>query len=214
MRLPLVLPFLDPVVRASARVDPFVHHRDVIAPGLHRDAEALIGPVRHVDVEERELRDAVLEHLLRDDRGRARRGAKLEFIAPVEILCRHGDCRNPEQRALERTGHRARIRHIVAEIPSLVDARDDEIGLLLDDVRDRQVHAVGRRAVDAVGLRPDRLDAQRTAQRERVADRARLLHRRDDRHISEMSQRRRERLDTLGVHAIVVGDQNFTHRNL
>src|SRR5438477_898539 len=77
VRLPLVLPFLDPVVRASARVDPFVHHRDVIAPGLHRDAEALIGPVRHVDVEERELRDAVLEHLLRDDRGRARRGAKL-----------------------------------------------------------------------------------------------------------------------------------------
>src|SRR5471032_1413083 len=51
VRLPLVLPFLDPVVIAIARVDAMVDDGDVIALGLHGDAESLGRHLRQVDVE-------------------------------------------------------------------------------------------------------------------------------------------------------------------
>ena len=35
--------------------------------------------------------------------------------------------RHAEQRPFERARHRPRIRHVVAEVPALVDARHDEI---------------------------------------------------------------------------------------
>ena len=59
----------------------------------------------------------------------------------------------PEQRAFERARHRARIGDVVAEIPSLVDAGDDEIGQAVEHLRDGDVDAVGRRAVDREDVR-------------------------------------------------------------
>ena len=46
VRLPLVLPFLDPVVSAPPRVLPRVHHGDVIPLGLERHSEPLRLPRR------------------------------------------------------------------------------------------------------------------------------------------------------------------------
>ena len=56
VRLPLVLPFLDPVVRPPLRIVPLGHRRHVIALRLHGHAIALRLPFRHVDVEKRPRR--------------------------------------------------------------------------------------------------------------------------------------------------------------
>ena len=44
-----------------------------------------------------------------------------------------------------------------------------------------------------------------------MADRARLDVRRDDGDLAEPRQRARERMDALGVHAVVVGHQDLFH---
>ena len=59
--------------------------------------------------------------------------------------------------------------------------------------------------------RLDVLQAQRAPQRERVADRARFVERRDDRHVADRTERRGERSNPLGPIAVVVGDQNQRH---
>ena len=84
-------------------------------------------------------------------------------------------------------------------------------GRPLEDLRDRDVDAVGRRAVDGVHAIGDVLEPQRTPQRQRVADRARLVHRRDDGHLAERRERVGERRDALRAVAVVVGDENATH---
>ena len=78
-------------------------------------------------------------------------------------------------------------------------------------LRDGDVHAVGRRAVDFVDPLPQPLHPQRPAQRQRVADRARFDVRRDDGDLAQPLQRGRERMNALGVHAVVVGHQDFFH---
>ena len=40
-----------------------------------------------------------------------------------------------EQRAFERAGHRARVRHVVADVQPLVDAGDDDVGALRQQLR-------------------------------------------------------------------------------
>ena len=70
---------------------------------------------------------------------------------PRRALERHGDARNAQQRPLQRARHGARIRHIVAEVVALVDAGHDEVGRRARSMlRDGDVDAVGRRAVDLV----------------------------------------------------------------
>ena len=106
-------------------------------------------------------------------------------------LQRHGDRLIAEQRAFERARHRARIRHVVADIEAVVDAGDDEIGRAVQHLVDGDVDAVGRRAVDGVDAIADVLEAERPAQRQRVSDGAGLGLRRDDRHLAERRAARR-----------------------
>src|SRR4029434_6308929 len=99
-------------------------------------------------------------------------------------------------------------------MPPLLDPRDDEVGLLLDDVRNRKVHAVGWRPVNPERVRADRLDAKRPAKRERVSNCTRFLPPRDERYLAEMRERRRKLFDAFGMNTVVVGNQDFRHRNL
>src|SRR5205823_5239328 len=99
--------------------------------------------------------NTALEHELRDGGSGLARGAEFELVATMKVLGGNRDARNAEQRALERGRNRPRVRHVITEVPPLVDARDDQVRLLLDDVRDGEVDAVGRRAVDAERLRRD-----------------------------------------------------------
>ena len=114
MWLPVVLPFLDPVVGALPRVDPFVDHGHVIPPGLHRDPEPLVRPRRRVDVEEGELRHAAIEHESRDDGRRVCRGRELKCVA--DPLGRQRDARYAEQCSFERTRHGSGIGHVIAKV--------------------------------------------------------------------------------------------------
>src|SRR5688572_30967344 len=84
--------------------------------------------------------------------------------------------------------------------------------LALQDVRDGNVHAIGRCAVDGKDLRSDRVDAQRPTKRQGVPNRTRFLNRRDDRDIAEWAHGVGERQNTFGVHAIIVGYQDIDHR--
>ena len=152
---------------------------------LHGHTIALRLPFRHVDVEKRARR----QRLPQDRVGHHRRGARrvAEIVVAARLPQRHADAGNAEQRAFERAGDGPRIGDVVAEVPSLVDAGDDEIGQAVEDVRDGDVDAVGRRAVDGEDAIVDRLEPQRPPQRQRVADRARLGRRRDDRHVAELA---------------------------
>ena len=47
-----------------------------------------------------------------------------------------------------------------------------------------------------------------------MTNRARFLHRRDDRDVAEMAERAGQCLDAFGMHAIVIGNQDLTHGNL
>ena len=76
----------------------------------------------------------------------------------------------------------------------------------------RDVDAVGRRAVDLVDALAQPLHAQRTAQRQRVADGAGFDVRRNDDDLAEPRERARQRVDALRVHAVIVGDENLFHR--
>ena len=58
-------------------------------------------------------------------------------------------------------------------------------GLPFQDVCDREVDAVGRRAVHGEDVRPNDVDAERSTQRQRVADGAGLLNRRHHGDVAE-----------------------------
>ena len=117
----------------------------------------------------------------------------------------------PESMAFERARNRPGIRHIVAEIPSLVDARDDQIGQAPVDLRDGDVHAIGWCAVHAVDRFANALEPKRTTKRQCVTDGARFFDRRHDRHISKWSQGVGELKDSVRPVTIVVRDQNERH---
>ena len=59
----------------------------------------------------------------------------------------------------------------------------------------------------------DVLDAQRAAQRQRVADGARLLQRRDDNNIAEGPYGGGQRVNSVRRNPIVIGDQNERHES-
>ena len=120
--------------------------------------------------------------------------ACVKSYRPRVCLQRHGHAGHAEQCPFERARHGPRIRHIVSQVVALVDARDDEIRQALEDLGDGDVDAVGRRAVHAVDSIADPLETQRASQRQRMADGARLLHRRDDGHVAETAESVRQRL--------------------
>src|SRR5207302_2489467 len=94
-----------------------------------------------------------------------------------------------------------------------IDPGDDEVRKALEDLRDGDVDAVGWRAVDGEHAVADRIETQRMTQRQRVADRARLLHGCDDGDVAERFERFRQRDDALGSVAVVIGHED-THARI
>jgi hypothetical protein len=79
-------------------------------------------------------------------------------------------------------------------------------------LRHRDIHTVGWRAIHFVHAIAQSFHPQRTTQRQRVPDRARLDVWRDDGDLSKVMQCRSERMDAVRVDAIVVGNQDSGHR--
>ena len=164
---------------------------------------------RHVHVEEGVGREPALEHPGREPCGEGGGGLEPKAAAADG---RDGQRRHAEQRPLHRRGDRARVRHVVAQVRSLVDPREDELGAPAEDAVDGEGDAVGRRPVDGVAAGPDLLDPQRPVQGERVAHRAAFAIGRDHDHVAEPSHRAGERREPFGVHAVIVANQDERRR--
>ena len=114
-----------------------------------------IGAVRDVDVEQPGRCRRRLGAAPARSRSRATRAAASRCAQPFCDL-RERDRRNAEQVAFHRRGDGARVERVVAHVGAVVDAGDDQVGPVLEQPGERDVDAVGRRAVDvakAVGRR-------------------------------------------------------------
>ena len=83
----------------------------------------------------------------------------------------------------------------------------------MQHVRNRHVHAIGRGAIDGEHARTHRLQTKWTSERDSVPNRAGLLGRRNDGHVAKGRQRLGKGVYSLGMHAVVVGDENSRHLN-
>ena len=209
MRLPLVLPFFNPVVRPAFRIVARGHRRNVVALRLDRHAIALRLALRHVDVQKRSRGKRPPEHRVGHDRC-GPRGERKVVLAPRGPE-RHRNARNPEERAFERPGNGSRIGHIVSEVPALVDARHHQVGKRVKHLAHGNVHAIGRGAVDGARMRVDAFQAERMAQCQRVTDGACFFDRCDDGDVPARTERLGERADAVGTVPIIVGHENPRH---
>jgi hypothetical protein len=126
---------------------------------------------------------------------------------------RHGG--QAEDHALERGGDRAGVRDVVPEVRAVVDAAHDQLGReALHQAEGGEAHAVDRRAVGGVADGPvaevDLLHPQRPPRGDAAADRRAVGVRRDDRELDarDGEQRAAERLEALGLDAVVVGEED------
>jgi hypothetical protein len=113
-----------------------------------------------------------------------------------------------EERGLARGTHRPRVEHVVAQVAAAVDARDDERRPARQQLHDREVHAVRRRAVHGEDACVDLLRPQRVLERQRLGARARLAVGRDQPDLAHALEGRRERADPRGVDTVVVRDED------
>jgi hypothetical protein len=81
-------------------------------------------------------------------------------------------------------------------------------------LRERDVHAIGRCAVDGVDLVVDALEPQRPAKRQRMANRARFGLRRDDHHAADGREGRGKGLNSRREVSVVIRDENRRHRSM
>jgi hypothetical protein len=82
------------------------------------------------------------------------------------------------------------------------------VGLVLEQARDRDVHAIRRRAVHVVEILIDALHAQRSLERQGVAGTAAIAVRRNDDDFGNRLQVLGERAQAARLIAVVVGEQN------
>ena len=140
----------DPVHGLAARILSLHHWLRLVAPSQprHLDAgERLVGHVRHVHVEEhgsteRRARQAFHEIV--------RHAACGLVVRELLAHQRDRDRRDAEQVALGGRGDGARIERVVAHVGAAVDARNDHVGLEVEEARHRHVDAIGRRPVHVV----------------------------------------------------------------
>jgi hypothetical protein len=208
----------DPVIGHAARIDTLDQLVADLVPPLARDHDALdrVGEhVGEVDVDQRVRRPARLGELA-DHLGRMLlRGRPLDRVAALHLLAQR-DRRHAEHRRFHRRGDGARVDDVLAEIAAAVDAGEAERRLVvLEDVVDREQHAVGRRAVDREAAALRAADAQRRADGERMADRALLgLGRHHPDVLGERARDLLERLEAGGVDTVVVGDEDAGAREI
>ena len=202
----------DPVGGLAARRLQ-LHHRlglVALAQARHLDA-AQLGrrQVGHVDVEQHRL-------------ARAARGEALDQLERDAARCRNArppcgqrdrDRRDAEQVAFGGGGHGAGVDRVVAHVGAEVDARDDHVGREVEQPGDREVHAVGRRAVDGEVAVRRAAHRQRPVERERVRGAGAVALGRDHGDLAQLAQRLGEQRDARREVAVVVGHQD-AHRRI
>src|SRR5215831_14996959 len=119
----------------------------LVAPAEPRDLEALqgfVGDIGHVDVEQ----DGLAQRSLLEALDQVARDPRRGLVVPPRLAGeRDRERRDPEQVALGRRRDRSRVDRIVAHVGPEIDARYDDVRHLIEQAGDRQMYAVGGRAV-------------------------------------------------------------------
>ncbi len=119
--------FADPIVRLSTRIDVFADHGTCGLKSLLGHAKPFWHALRNVHVEQSALGNALGKCLFGHLPGDAGRFGKI-VIAVSDQAERKS--RNAENRRFQRSGDRSRIRRVVAEIGTVIDAGAANIGKL------------------------------------------------------------------------------------
>jgi hypothetical protein len=115
----------------------------------------------------------------------------------------------PKQITLHGGTHGARVDGVVAHVGAVVDAGDDQIGAVTQQTRQRNVHAVRRRAVDIAKAVGRAVHVERRMQGQRIGLGAVVVLGSDHLNLGNVLERFMERHDARCLVAVVVGDQDF-----
>jgi hypothetical protein len=119
-----------------------------------------------------------------------------------------GDGGDAEPGGPERGADGARQVDELAGVLPEVDAGHDHVVVLLKEPGDREVHAIGRRAVHVIHVVAELEHAQRHVERQRIARTAAIAVGRDDGDCRERSKRVRQPLQAFGAIAVIVADED------
>ena len=202
----------DPVIGSAARVVPLdqVVAELAAALGGHFDALDRAGRhIREVDVEV-DVAGPFDRDQLSDQLGRVPFGRGPFGRTGVVGELAQGDRGQSHQGAFHGRGDGARIGHVLAQIAAPVHTGQDQVGrVILEDVADRQQHAVRGRAVHGEMAVGQAADAQGMAQGQGMAGAALLRLGRHHPDIVRKGPRDLlEGLEPGRVHAVVVGEQD------
>ena len=90
----------------------------------------------------------------------------------------------------------------------MIDTRDDDVGQVLEQPRDREMHAVGRRAVDVLVTEVGTPHGERTIERQGIAGAGAIALGCDDRDFTEWRERFGQSLKARGEVTIIVAEEN------
>src|SRR5215208_6963208 len=153
---PLLVPHLDELVLVESAPEP----------GDPRASEPLAGQIRRVDVEDSSRRKALERYLhqaCREIRGGVEvetiveRYGLLDRLVPGAVYAKRDcDARDPDHYPLHRTGDRARIGDVVAQVLPVVYPRDDDVRCEVHEPEGDEPHAIDRRPRAGVSGHPVR----------------------------------------------------------
>ncbi|MNC35013.1 hypothetical protein D3C75_834780 [compost metagenome] len=200
----------DPVAFLAARVDHLGRRRrprPVTEAGELDATNVLQRQVGDVDVEHGARRQGQARLRLDQAAGDMGRGWQVVRLARQQRKRQRGTAK---ETAFQRGRDRARIEHVVAQVGTEVDPRHHHVRRLWQQPIEPQVHAVGRRAVEADEAIGQGLRMQWPVQRQRTAGAALVLIRGDHRALGIIRQRSVQRGDAGCGNTVVVRNQN-TH---
>src|SRR5204863_5836364 len=201
----------DPVAGFAARRLGLDHRFRLVPPPEPRDAIALelaLRDVGHVHIEQ-----PFAERLVAmppqqfDDYGRG----GLE-VATHLVRERDGERWYAQKIPLGGTRNGTRINRVVAHVRTVIDARDDHLRQVIEQPRDREMDAVGGRAVYEQKAVRSTSHGERPVQRQRVRSAGAVALRRDDGDVGMRSKLSGEAFQTGREVAVVVTEQD-AHRH-
>ena len=167
--------------------------------------QLLVGQIGHVHIEDGVRRQRVAAQPQHQFTGDTRRG---RVMLGLMRRHRHGNRRKPQETPFHRRRDRTRIQHIVAHVGAGIDARHHHVRFLFQQTGNRQMHAVGRGAVDTDKTIRRHGRTDRGFQGEGIGGATAITLRRNHGDLAVCGKRLGQGADTGGLVAVVVADQN------
>ena len=120
--------------------------------------------------------------------------------------------RHTKQVPLHRCAHGTGVDRVVPHVGTIVDARDHQVGPVPEQTGERDVHAVGRRAIEITKAVGRRGDVQRGIERQGVRFRAVVELGRNHFHLSHVLERFVQGHNARSLVTVVVRNQYFHGR--